>query len=351
MFQNINMGQIKLTEKERINLIATHKKNMRAKEADKIKAVLLLDKGYSHQETAEILLIDENTITNWKQDFLNSNDINKWLKDNYFGYQGKLNKEQLNQIENFVENSIIQASEQVRQYIKDQFNLTYTVQGTVNLLHNLKFVYKNTKNIPSKYNPENQERFKDFYELLEKDLPDNQAILFTDACHPQHNTEPTRVWVKKGEEKVIKSNTGRNRININGMYNPLEQDFIYTTPDTVNAEKMIELFKKTEEQYPDKEVIHVIADNARYIKNKDINNYLNDSKINLIFLPPYSPNLSLIERLWRFLRKKIIRTIYYESFSLFKTEILSFLDNINQCKKELSKFVGTKLHLLPAYSG
>ena len=182
-------------------------------------------------------------------------------------------------------------------------------------------------------------------------MPDNQAILFTDACHPQHNTEPTRVWVKKGKEKIIKSNTGRNRININGMYNPLNQDFIYTTPDTVNAEKMIELFKKTEKQYPDKDVIHVIADNARYIKNKDINNYLNDSKINLIFLPPYSPNLSLIERVWRFLRKKIIKTIYYESFSIFRTEILSFLDNINQCRQELSKFIGTKLHLLPAYSG
>ena len=345
------MEKIKLSEKERISLIATHQKNMRSKEADKIKAILLLDKGYPQNEVAEILLIDENTITNWKQDFLKSNDVHKWLKDSYFGYQGKLNKEQLNQVEIFVENSIIQASEQVKQYIKDQFDLNYTIQGTVNLLHKLKFVYKSTKNIPSKYNPENQEKFKEFYELLEKDLPNNQAILFTDACHPQHNTEPTRVWVKKGQEKVIKSNTGRNRININGIYNPLNQDFIYTTPDTVNAEKMIELFQKTEKQYPDKEIIHVIADNARYIKNKDINNYLNNSKINLIFLPPYSPNLNLIERLWRFLRKKIIRTTYYESFSLFKTEVLSFLDNINQYKKELGKFVGTKLHLLPAYLG
>lgn len=170
MFQNINMEKIKLSEKERISLIATHQKNMRSKEADKIKAILLLDKGYPQNEVAEILLIDKNTITNWKQDFLKSNDVHKWLKDSYFGYQGKLNKEQLNQVEIFVENSIIQASEQVKQYIKDQFDLNYTIQGTVNLLHKLKFVYKSTKNIPSKYNPENQEKFKEFYELLEKDL-------------------------------------------------------------------------------------------------------------------------------------------------------------------------------------
>ena len=78
MFHNINMEKIKLSEKERINLIATHKKNMRSKEADKIKAILLLDKGYPQNEVAEILLIDENTITNWKQDFLKSNDVCFW---------------------------------------------------------------------------------------------------------------------------------------------------------------------------------------------------------------------------------------------------------------------------------
>lgn len=344
------MEQVKLSEKERIELIALHKKNMRAKEADKIKAILLLDKGYSHQETSEILLIDENTITNWKKDFLRSKNSNEWLKDNYFGYQGKLNKEQLKQVEDFLENSIIQASEQVKRFIKQEYNVDYTVQGTVNLLHNIDYVYKYTRNIPSKYNPEKQEQFKAFYELLENSIPHNQVILFTDASHPQHNTEPTRVWVKKGEEKIIKSNTGRNRVNINGMYNPLNQDFIYTTPDTVNAEKMIELFKDVENHYQDKEVIHVIADNARYIKNKDIDKYLDNSRINLIFLPPYSPNLSLIERIWKFLRKKIIRTIYYESFNVFKKSILDFLDNINQCKDELKKFVGSKLHLLPAYS-
>lgn len=344
------MEQVKLAKKERIELIALHKKNMRAKEADKIKAILLLDDNYSQQEIAKILLIDENTITNWKKDFLSSKNISEWLKDNYFGYQGKLNKEQLKQVEDFVENSIIQASEQVKQFIKQKFDVDYTVQGTVNLLHNIDYVYKYTRNIPSKYNPEKQEHFKAFYELLENSIPDNQVILFTDASHPQHNTEPTRVWIKKGEEKVIKSNTGRSRININGMYNPLTQDFIYTTPDTVNAEKMIELFQKAEKHYADKEVIHVIADNARYIKNKDIDKYLDDSKINLIFLPPYSPNLSLIERIWKFLRKKIIRTIYYESFNLFKKSILDFFDNINQHKDELKQFVGSKLYLLPTYS-
>lgn len=216
MFQNISMEQVKLSKKERIELITLHKKNKRAKEADKIKAMLLLDDNYSHQEVAKILLIDENTITNWKKDFLKTNNINDWLTNNYTGYQGKLNKEQLMQVEDFIENSIIQASEQVKQFIKQEFDVDYTVQGAVNLLHNIDYVYKYTRNIPSKYNSEKQEDFKDFYELLEKDLPKNQVILFTDASHPQHNTEPTKVWVKKGTEKIIKSNTGRNRVNIKG---------------------------------------------------------------------------------------------------------------------------------------
>jgi transposase len=341
------MERVELTDKERIILKGLHKKNMRAKEADKIKAILLLDRGYSQKEVAEILLIDENTVKNWKEDFLYKIDFNGWLKDNYVGYQGKLNKEEQTEVEKFVENSVVPNSEAVQAFIKDRFGKEYSVSGIVNLLHRLDFVYKDTRQVPSKADIEAQRLFKEAYEIFEKYLPENEVILFGDATHPQHNTRPAKVWVKKGQEKVIKSNTGRQKLNINGLYNPKEQDLIYSNDETVNSQSTIELFKRAEEQYKDKKTIHIFVDNAPYFKSREIQEYLfNSVKIRLRYLPTYSPNLNLIERLWRFLRKKIINLTYYEKFSYYKDAILNFLGNIHQYRDELRQFIGTKLHLL-----
>lgn len=347
MFQNRDMGQEKLTEIERSILRSFHKKNMKAKEADKIKAILLLDDGYSQQEIANILLIDENTVTNWKKDFLNRKDLNDWLKDNYTGYHGKLNEEEKQQVDKFVDENLIQSSEQVQKFIHDEFNKNYSISGITNLLHNLEFVYKDTTHIPSKYDIDKQKAFKEAYEIFEKNLHKNEVILFGDAAHPQHNTKPSKVWVKKGKEKVIKSNTGRNKLNINGLYNPHNQDFMYSNDETVNAENTIELFKQAEAKYKDKKRINIFVDNAPYYKSKTIQEFLfNSTKIRLIHIPVYSPNLNLIERLWKFLRKKKINLIYYEKFSDFKYSVLNFLDNLHEFKDGLRSFIGTRLHLL-----
>ena len=341
------MEQIKLTEQERIILKNSHKKNMRAKEADKIKAILLLDQEYSQKEVAKILLIDENTVRNWKEDFLEKQDFNTWLKDNYTGYQGKLTKEQEIEIEKFVENNIVPNSEAVQTFIKDNFGKVYSISGVVNLLHNLGFVHKNTKQVPSKADVEMQRIFKEAYEVFEKCLPKNEVILFGDATHPQHNTKPAKVWVKKGQEKIIKSNSGRKRLNINGLYNPHSPDLIFKKKKKVNSETTIELFKRAEEKYKDKKVIHIFVDQAPYFKNEKIQKYLfNSKKIKLRYLPTYSPNLNLIERLWKFLRKKVINLTYYEKFNYYKEAVLGFLENLHQYRDEVLKFVGTKLHLL-----
>ena len=112
MFHNVVMERIKLTTEERKELQSLHKKGMKSKEADKIKAMLMLDDGYSKLEIARVLLIDDNTVRNWQRDFLDRESVENWLKDDYFGYQGKLNEEQLKQIEEFVDSSIIQAAHQ-----------------------------------------------------------------------------------------------------------------------------------------------------------------------------------------------------------------------------------------------
>ena len=244
------MRDIELTEIEKIEYKRQHKICKDKKQADRIKAILLLDKNFTLKQVSEILLIDKNTIINWKDRFLKKKDDNDWLKDNYTGYDGRLTKEELSKVEDFAENNAVSNVKQVQEYILNEFNKKYTVNGSTNILKKLGFVYKYTRHLPGKIDVEKQKQFKEFYENLESELHEDEVILFADSVHPQHNTEPTRIWIKKGNERFVKSNTGRNRLNISGLYNSKNQDFIYNETKTVNTEAITSLLDKAKEQYP-----------------------------------------------------------------------------------------------------
>ena len=91
--------------------------------------------------------------------------------------------------------------------------------------------------------------------------------------------------------------------------------------------------------------IYVIADNARYYRSKDVKTYLATSRIELIFLPAYSPNLNLIERLWKYFRKVVLYNRYYSSFAEFIEATESFFSNIKEHRNALRSLLTEKFHL------
>jgi transposase len=115
-------------------------------------------------------------------------------------------------------------------------------------------------------------------------------------------------------------------VNLNGAYCLETQDVVTVTSESVNAQSTIELYRKLEEKHPDKETIYVFRDNARYYANKEVQKYLETSRIREIPLPPYSPNLNPIERLWLFMKKNLLYGTYYERFIDFKEAIRKFFD-------------------------
>ena len=107
--------------------------------------------------------------------------------------------------------------------------------------------------------------------------------------------------------------------------------------ETVNAESMIEFGKKLESSSKATE-IHIICDNGPSNKNKKLAEYLKTSRIKVHYLPPYSPNLNPIERLWKILREKKTYNKCYEKFVNFKTAIRSFfIEDIPKMKDELAR--------------
>ncbi len=94
--------------------------------------------------------------------------------------------------------------------------------------------------------------------------------------------------------------------------------------ESINAQSTITLFKALEAKNPDAAVIHIIADNARYYRANMVTEFLKTSKIKVHFLTAYSPNLNLIERFWKFFKKKVLYNKYYETYDNFNRAILDF---------------------------
>ncbi|NJL77540.1 MAG: IS630 family transposase, partial [Saprospiraceae bacterium] len=199
-------------------------------------------------------------------------------------------------------------SQEIVSFILSKFGITYTCTGLVFLLHRLGFSYKKTKLVPCEVNVAAQKSFVEQLNTLVLEAKQSgDVIYFADGVHPQHNTKSAYAWIEKGQEKEILSVSGRSRVNINAVMNAENPcEVVMVENKSINAQSTLELYKKLEILHPKARNIYVICDNARYYKNKLLNQSLEGSKIKQIFLPPYSPNLNLIERLWKFMRKKVI---------------------------------------------
>jgi transposase len=179
---------------------------------------------------------------------------------------------------------------------------------------------------------------------------ENTAVFYFDPCHLQHNVVNARMWQPRGRKGTIevKTNSGRKRINILGALNFKDLSVITTlTEETCNKERIVEFLQKIRETYPEKDIV-VILDNASYNHAKYTTAYAEWYNIKLLFLPPYSPNLNLIERLWKFTKKKLVHNIYYPKFKEFLEKVREFFGKLNNYKSEISGIMSKKFEILIA---
>jgi len=175
-----------------------------------------------------------------------------------------------------------------------------------------------------------------FYEKFQNLDLFMEVVLFMESIHPIHNTVYAKVWSEIGIPRWICSSALRNRLNISEAYNPINQELVIVEDATVNEKSTINLFGKRLGKYPEKEVITFCMENVSYHKEKVVKKFIQGHpKINLSFFPPYSPNLNLIERLWKFIKEKVINLKYYHDFNRFKEQMTDFYNNIQKYADEL----------------
>jgi len=323
------------SESERLTVMYRKEKNKTR--ASRINIILLLHKGYSGLEISSILNLDQDTITKWKKRYLSRTDDESWLEDSYQPYFGKLSYHDISLLRQYARVFLAGNKKEFISFIENSFSVTYTPSGLNKLLDRIGMSYQTIHRLPGKCPIDKQFAWiEQFEEKLQNLDPLTEVILFMDSVHPTHNTVYSKVWSEKGSPRWICSNTGRNRINIAGAYDPVSQELVMVEDSTVNERTTIKLIEKCLEKYPDKETITIYLDNAPYHKSKNVKEFVaKNPKIALSFLPPYSPNLNLIERLWKFMKEKMINLKYYHDFNHFKEKMIAFLNNLNLYADEL----------------
>jgi transposase len=320
-----------LTAQERATLAIQHKSERDGRIRDRIKAVLLYDKGYSYTKIAEILLLDDETIRRHVNDYF----IKKKLAPKNGGSVSRMSLKQSELLKAHLREKTYLYVKEICAYVQSEFFLKYTHSGMTKWLKANGFRYKKPHGIPAKADKAKQEAFIEYYEKLKRNLPKDEAIYFLDASHPQHQTKLAYGWIAKGVRKPEKMTACQKRINLIAGINLANHHVEYAEATWINGESIEAFLKQLIESKPAAKKIHVIWDNAGYHKSQAIRDFVKKTNIELHFLPPYSPNLNPIERLWKIMHENVTYNRYYPKFADFTEGILNFFENIERHKNTM----------------
>ena len=157
-------------------------------------------------------------------------------------------------------------------------------------------------------------------------------VFFVDAAHMVFGTFLCCLW--SFTRLFVRVASGRQRFNVLGAWNAITRELLAVTNTTVvNTETMCELLRKLAAQGLSGPVT-VVLDNARYQRNAVVQVLAASLGIELLYLPSYSPNLNLIERLWRFVKRAALYGRYHATFADFQAAIRDTLSQVSTKHKD-----------------
>ena len=337
-----------LNDEQVLVLKQAHRQIKDKKLADRIKAVLSLNRGMDYRELAAVLLLDEATLHRYVKQF-QVKGLDGLLEYRYSGGQTKLTSAQEFELKGFLQQNTQRTAMAVVKHVHKKYGVVFSAIGVTKLLHRLGFSYKKPKIVPGKADVDKQTAFLQTYGEIKEELGANDQIYFADSTHPEHNTKPSYGWILKGKanDKFVKTNTGRERLNLNGALSLRDKTAVALEEATVNSFSVVRLFNRLDAKHPVGK-IHLILDNASYHHSKLVKSWLKKHRrFKLHFLPPYSPNLNLIERLWRFFHVKVTWNRYFATFDEFRTETLKFFKHLSRYRPELDTLLADNFQVIP----
>jgi transposase len=200
--------------------------------------------------------------------------------------------------------------------------------------------------IPAKADPVAQRDYFDtiLLPLMTKAKENLLTLLFLDASHFVMGCDFLG-YIYGKTRRFIKTFSGRKRYNVLGALNFVTKKVSVVANDKyITATEVCEMLRKVAAEYAGK-AVHIVLDNARYQKCEAVTKLAQELGIVLHYIPPYSPNLNLIERLWKHV-KNSLRVKYYDQFGDFKKTIDSIIeDTCNGSKELIDKLIGESVQM------
>jgi len=345
------MKILELTEQQLDELYSEMSSNNNPRNRKKCLIIYLSAMGYSRQEVAKIARVNEDTITNHVKRY-SEGGLHKLLEENYRKPIGQL-EPYTEQIKELFKNNPPHTVNQAIEIIFEATGISLKHSACQAFLKKKALKYRRCGLSPGKVvNDEKQQQAQqEFHDqklqpLLDEAKKGQRTVLFVDAAHFVMGAFLGMVWCFV--RLLLPSASGRQRYNVLGAYDPITHQAITVTNDTyINQSVFCTFLDKIANTYAGTAYpITLVLDNARYQKCQSVADKAAGLGIELLYLPPYSPNLNLIERLWRFVKKQVLYSKHYNKFNEFKNSIDSCLDNLStKYKSKMQSLMSMRFQL------
>ncbi len=319
----------------------------------RLSAVLWIAEGKSRAEVAQLLGRSVRQLSDWLRLFRN-----RGLEDlctlPHRGDPGNLAAAQIDQLKHAISLGRFRTTDQIRLWIKETFGVPYSSSGVKDLLKRLGASYHKVTGFLWKANPKKHKEFVAKYHRQRgaAGRPDARRTRFdfVDACHPIGGLDLVySCWLLVGQRFLVGMGSGRKRLNSLGAYCPDDQEYLdlRLTRDNINGEQLVNLLRLLRAQHPEVERFVLYLDRARYFTAPVVKDWLRrHPEFQLEPLPTYSPNLNLIERLWKFLRKTALNR-WFKTFEAMQEAVSGVLDPLSDYRRELETLMAQNLDIVP----
>lgn len=248
-------------------------------------------------------------------------------------------KAHMDEISRRLESRAPRSAAEAAHIIRDVSGISFCLTWTRKIMHRCGFRFIKTQPIPGKACPEKQKEWISALQpVIDEAKEGKRKLYFMDAVHFTLEAFTCHVWCK--EPLYLKTGAGRNRFNLIGCVDPFSHDIIQSHSMVyVDADQTKAFLEKVRRESGDSPV-SIVLDNARYQHCQAVKDKAAELGISLIFLPPYSPNLNIIERLWKYTRRHVLAGKYFDSPAKFHDALRHFfeVDYINH-KPSLSSLL------------
>jgi transposase len=304
----------------------------------RLSAVLWSDAGRTREEIAELVGVSTRQVGQWFRIFRNKG-LDQLCTLHYQGDPGRLRPAQVQRLKQEIATGVFHNAEQVRTWVQETWGVDYSISGIKDLLRRIGASYHKVSGFFWKADVEEQKKFVRKHRRHKREAGPTTRRYFVDACHPVWGVDLLySCWLLVGQRFYVGVGNGRKRLNILGAYSPDDHDYVdlRLTRENITGEQFVKLLEALRAKHPDTGKFILYLDNARYYSKPCVKEWLaNHREFRLVPLPAYSPNLNLIERLWKFLRKKALNR-WHKTFEEMQTAVAEVLDRLGDYRDELA---------------